>query len=93
VKYKFDYSLEKDLILKESRGVSFREVIQAYRTGKKLADYENKSKKHPNQRLLIVNIKGYAYVTPYVIDEKRKRVFLKTVYPSSKLTKEYIKKL
>lgn len=88
MKYKFDYSVEKDLVLKESRGVSFKDVIQAYRSGKKLADYESKS--HTNQRLLIVNIGGYVFVVPYVIDEKRKRVFLKTIYPSRKLTKKYL---
>ena len=90
MKYNFDYSREKDLILKESRNVSFRDVIQAYRTGKKLADLENKSKKRTNQRLLVVNIEGYAFAAPYIIDEKRKRVFLKTVYPSRKLTKKYL---
>ena len=90
VKYNFDYSREKDLILKESRNVSFRDVIQAYRTGKKLADLENKNKKRTNQRLLVVNIGGYAFAAPYTIDEKRKRVFLKTVYPSRKLTKKYL---
>lgn len=92
MKYKFDYSEEKDLILKETRNVSFRDVIQAYKKGKKLADLENKSKGRTNQRLLVVNLEGYAFVAPYVIDEKRKRVFLKTIYSSRKLTKRYLLK-
>lgn len=90
MQYKFDYSEEKDLILKETRGVSFRDIIQAYKTGGKLADLENKSKGRANQRLLVVNIGKYAFVTPYIIDKKRKRVFLKTIYPSKKLTKKYL---
>ena len=90
MKYKFDFSLEKDLILRESRGVGFRDIIDAYRAGKKLADFENKSKSHTKQRLLVVNIGGYAFVSPYIIDGKRKKVFLKTIYPSRKFTKKYL---
>lgn len=90
MKYKFDFSKEKDLILKETRKISFRDVIVAYRSGKKIVDLAHKTRK--NQRTLIVNIKGYAYVAPYVIDEKRERIFLKTVYPSRKLTKKYLKR-
>ena len=90
MKHKFDFSKEKDLIFKETRSVSFQDVIQAYKRGKKLADLENKNKGRRGQRLLIVNIGGYAFVAPYIIDEKRKRVFLKTVYPSRKLTRKYL---
>lgn len=92
MQYKFDYSKVKDLVLKETRNVSFKDVIEAYKRGKKLADLENKSKGRTNQRLLVVNIGGRVFVAPYVIDENRKRVFLKTVYPSSKLTKKYLLK-
>jgi hypothetical protein len=37
-----------------------------------------------------IKIKGYAYAVPYVIDKKRKVVFLKTVYPSRVLTEKYL---
>lgn len=92
MKYKFDYSKEKDQLLKETRGLSFRDVITAYKSGKKIADLKNRSKGRNKQRLLIVNVKGYAYVAPYVIDDKRQRIFLKTIYPSSKLTKKHFGK-
>lgn len=93
MRYKFDYSEEKDLILRETRNISFKDVIEAYKQGKRLANLKNKSKGRKNQRLLIVNIGGYAFATPYVIDKKRKVIFLKTVYPSRKLTKKYLEKL
>lgn len=92
MRYTFDYSKEKDLVLKETRNVSFKDVIEAYKQGKKLADLENKSKGRTNQGLLVVNIRKYAFVAPYVIDENRKKVFLKTVYPSRKLTKKHLLK-
>ncbi len=92
VKYKFDFSKEKDLILKTTRGVGFEDVIDAYKRGKKLSIIENRSKLHKGQRLLVVNINNYAFAAPYVIDKKRKRFFLKTVHPSRKLTEKYILK-
>lgn len=90
MQYKFDFSHEKNQLLLETRGVGFGDVIRAYRSGKKLADFKHKNKS--KQRLLVVNIKGYAFAVPYVIDDKRNRIFLKTVYPSRKLTKKYLNK-
>ena len=51
MKYDFDYSKEKDLILKETRKVSFLDVINAYKARKKLDDLRHKNKKYLNQRL------------------------------------------
>ena len=76
MKYKFDYSKEKDLVLKETRSISFENVIKAYKQGKTLADLKHTSEKRPNQKLLVVQIGKYAYVAPYVIDEKRKTITL-----------------
>ena len=44
------------------------------------------SEKHPNQKVMIVNVNGYIYVIPFVEDEKG--AFLKTIIPSRKLTKK-----
>lgn len=35
--------------------------------------------------------KKYVYAVPYVLDLKKKTVFLKTVYPSRVLTEKYMK--
>ena len=43
--------------------------------------------------LLVVNINSYIYAVPYVVDEKENSVFLKTLYPSRKLTKKHRTKL
>ena len=50
--------------------------------------------KHPNeetyshQRMFIVAIEGYAYLVPYV--ETDREIFLKTIIPSRKATKQYL---
>ena len=38
--------------------------------------------------MLVVKIKGYAYLVPFVEDEETK--FLKTIIPSRKATREYL---
>lgn len=90
--YEFDYSEEKDLILKATRGISFEDVIEALGNGKLIDDIDQESSKYPNQKILVVEINKYIYVAPYVIDVKRNKFYLKTVYASRKLTKKYLKK-
>ncbi len=50
-------------------------------------DHPNK-KKYPNQRILIIDVEGYAYLVPCVINENE--CFLKTIIPSRKATKTYL---
>ena len=47
------------------------------------------TKKYPNQRLLVVTWDSYVYLVPYV--EEAKYFFLKTVIPSRKATRDYLK--
>lgn len=89
VKYTIEFNREKNLILKETRGVDFEDVIDAYECGQVLDDL--KSKNHPQQRILVIRIKEYVYAVPYVMDRKKKVIFLKTIYPSRVLVKKYIK--
>ena len=44
--------------------------------------------KYPNQQMLIVKIKDYVYLIPFVEDEENR--FLKTIIPSRKATREYL---
>ena len=87
------YSLEKNDILKASRGISFEDVILALEEGYLLDDIEHPNKeKYPNQNIFIilVVVKDYVYLVPYVEDETS--IFLKTIIPSRKMNKKYNKK-
>ena len=92
VKHKYDFSIEKDAILRQTRDLGFREIIEAIESGK-LIDNKNhpNKKKYPKQKMLVVKIGAYIYAVPYVIDRERKLFFLKTFYPSRRLSKEYEK--
>ena len=87
------YSLEKNEILKEQRGVSFEDVILSIENGNLLDDLEHPNKeKYPNQNMFIIliKIKDYVHIVPYVEDDNS--IFLKTIIPSRKMNKKYNKK-
>jgi len=78
------------LRLDRSRGgITFETCAEAIENGKVLNDIPNPSPRHQRQRLLVLEINQYAYVVPYV--ESKDEIFLKTVYPSRKYTKVYLK--
>lgn len=89
--FKLEFSEEKNLILKETREVDFEAVIIAIEKKKILGDLKHSNKKYAHQRILVIKIARYVYAVPYVIDLKRKAIFLKTVYPSRVLTEKYLK--
>ncbi len=89
MKFKIEFSEEKNLILQETRGIGFDEVIKAIERKKILDDLKNKN--YPNQKILVIRIKNYVYAVPYVVSVKKKTIFLKTVYPSRALTSKYLK--
>ena len=92
MEYKFDYSEEKDLLIKTIRNIGFEDIIEGIKKGDLLDDIDHfNKKKYPNQRIFIVKIKSNIYVVPYVIDKARKMIFLKTIYPSRILKKKYLK--
>ena len=87
------YSLEKNEILKRERDISFEDIILALESGNLLDDIEHPNQeKYPNQNIFIilVQIKDYVHLVPYVEDEKS--IFLKTIIPSRKMNKKYNKK-
>lgn len=93
VRYKFDYSREKDLILRESRDIGFRDIIESISKKQNiLSDIEHfNKKKYPNQRIYIVKFEDNVYAVPYVVDKLRKVKFLKTIYQSRTLKRKYLK--
>lgn len=52
-----------------------------------MVDHSNQER-YPGQRIFVVNIRGYAYLIPFV--ESEIEVFLKTIIPSRKATREYL---
>ncbi len=84
----FRWNAEKNEILVRERGITFEEIVQRIESGAKVIETDHPNKeKYPNQKILIIDVEGYAYLVPCVIDENE--YFLKTIIPSRKATKKY----
>lgn len=88
---RFEFSEEKNILLKKTRGVSFEDVLEAIEKKEALDDIEHPKRKYAHQGMYVIKIREYAYAAPYVKDT-RGYIFFKTIYPSRKLTKQYLKK-
>lgn len=87
---KFDWNSDKNKLLKSTRGVSFELIVKEFKRNHIVADLPHQNPiKYPKQRHFIVFIKNYVYVVPYV--RNGLVVFFKTIYPSRKYYKIYIK--
>lgn len=85
---RFKWNVEKNAILAKERGITFEEIVQRIEAGATVINTKHPNKeKYPNQKIMIIDIEGYAYLIPYVIDKDF--YFLKTIIPSRKATKEY----
>ena len=85
----FSWSPEKNQLLQEGRGISFEEIVFHIENGDVLDILEHSNpQKYPGQRILVVEVDGYAYLVPFVEDERE--VFLKTIIPSRKATRDYL---
>lgn len=86
--FTINFSEEKNQLLKATRGIGFDEVIQHLKDGDLLADKIHVAKGRSHQRLYVVKVGDYAYVIPYVINLQSREIYLKTVYPSRRFTKQ-----
>lgn len=77
------YDPNKDEHLRLSRGVGFINAIEAIEAGQVLLDFEHPNQsRYPGQRIIVLDIDGYAYCVPYLTDGQT--LVLKTVYPNRK---------
>jgi uncharacterized DUF497 family protein len=85
----FAWNPEKNEWLRRERGVSFEDVVFHIEAGDEVDVFEHPNKKRcPGQKISVVLIEGYAWLVPYV--ESEKEIFLKTIIPSRKATKQHI---
>ncbi len=89
VKY-FSWNGRKNEQLKSQRGVSFEEVVFHIQQGSVLAILKHPSEaKYRGQQIFVVEMNNYAYLVPFV--ETEREIFLKTVIPSRKAAKKYLR--
>jgi uncharacterized DUF497 family protein len=87
----FRWNPEKNETLKAERGVSFESVVVAIEAGGLLDILAHPNQaRYPRQKILVVTADNYVYLVPFV--EEEDYFFLKTIIPSRKATREYLKR-
>jgi uncharacterized DUF497 family protein len=86
----YSWNNEKNRRFKAERNVSFEEVVFYIERGQLLDIVEHPNQeKYRGQRIFIINIDDYAYLVPFV--ETEREILLKTIIPSRKATKKYLR--
>lgn len=86
----FRWSPEKNEELRTGRGLTFEAVVVAIESGGLLDILSHPNpKKYPGQRILVVALDRYVHLVPFV--EEKEHFFLKTIIPSRKATRDYLK--
>lgn len=87
----FRWASDKNEFLRRERGVSFEEITVAVETGAllEIVPHPNAAK-FPRQKIMVVEVAGYAYLVPFV--EDKDHFFLKTIIPSRKATRIFLAK-
>lgn len=86
----FRWDPDKNELLKAARGISFEEIVLAVEEGglRDILVHPNQ-KRYPGQVVLVVVYREYVFLVPSV--EEEEHYFLKTVIPSRKATRDYLK--
>jgi hypothetical protein len=86
----FRWNHEKNEQLKAERDISFEEIVLAIE-GHGLLDVLRHSNpgRYSNQRVFVVVVDDYAHLVPFV--EEAEYYFLKTIIPSRKATRDYLR--
>jgi len=89
MEYYFNFCSEKNHLILETRGICFEHIITLINEGCILDVVAHPNQiKYPKQSMYIVDVDGYCYLVPYVKNDKE--IFLKTIIPSRKATKQYL---
>lgn len=89
-KWEYAFDPDKNTWLIRERGISFEQIIALIENGHLVQVLEHHDRgRYPNQLLYEVDVDGYIYVVPVV--REHGTLFLKTIYPSRKATRNRAK--
>jgi len=82
---RIEWNEDKNKQLQVERNLSFEAVVVAIELEKLIDIVPNPSTRHPNQKVLVVEIDEYLVLVPFAEDEEK--IFLKTAFKSRKAVK------
>ena len=85
------WNREKNGWLRKNRGICFEDILFYINNDFLIDDVKHPNQeKYSGQRIMVFNIEDYIYLVPYI--ESEDEIFLKTIIPSRKATKNYLEK-
>ncbi|MBI4787101.1 MAG: BrnT family toxin [Chloroflexi bacterium] len=85
----YAWNEQKNQQLKIERDITFEQVLAHIAAGDVLDIVKHpRPEKYQGQRIFVVRIRDYAWLVPFV--ESEDEIFLKTIIPSRKATKQYL---
>lgn len=87
---RYEWNPDKNEWLKKERAISFEQVIFHLSRGDvwKISDHPDQAN-YPGQKIYFIIVENYIYAVPHIIEKNY--IFLKTIIPSRKATKLYLK--
>lgn len=88
--WEYAFDPDKNAWLIQERGISFEQIIALIESGHLVQVLEHHDReRYPHQLLYEVDVNGYIYIVPVV--REHRTLFLKTIYPSRKATRNHEK--
>ena len=87
----YSWNADKNRHLQRQRGISFEDIVVNIHLGNEVDIFDHPNQgRYPGQKISVVIVEEYAYLVPYV--ESDEEIFLKTIIPSRKATRQYLGK-
>ena len=84
----YNWNADKNQILVQERGISFERIVFEISMGNEVAVVMHPNQdKYPGQMISVVQVDDYVYLVPFI--ETESEIFLKTIIPSRKATRQF----
>ena len=84
----YNWNADKNQQLIQERGISFDRIVFEISMGNEVAVVLHPNQdKYPGQMISVVEVDDYIYLVPFV--ETEAEIFLKTIIPSRKATRQF----
>jgi uncharacterized DUF497 family protein len=84
----YNWNAQKNQLLVEEQGISFDRIVFEISMGNELDIVMHPNQdKYPGQMISLVEVDDYVYLVPFV--ETESEIFLKTIIPSRKATRQH----
>ena len=85
----YAWNSEKNEQLNSERDISFEDIVVNIHLGNEVDIYDHPNQdRYPGQKISVVIVDDYVFLVPFV--ENDEEIFLKTIIPSRKATKQYL---